>query len=358
MGVTVPTNLKWIGLIVLMFGVLANSAFGQSPKAPNVSEGQTAQAPMPTASAEADRSDQYQIGSRDVLTIRVTAGHIVQELSLEAVEVNECGRIPLLSVYQEAQNEIQAAGKTPRQLAEELRAFYLKYKRNPQVVVAVKEYNSQPVVINGAIVKPGMFQMRRPVHLLELVQFYAGGPTAAAGGRVQLGRMPLGTDCSIASSNEAIQVIDRNTDPTFMSFKLDELLAGVDQANPLLQPGDVITVPEAQEAYIIGNVSRIGPIPLRSDSISMTRALALAGGTLPDTQKDKILIHRPDPKGGNTTKEMVVDLNAISKHLVPDFDVLPNDIIEVQVNGGKRFLRTLSGAVVPAVAQMPVRIIP
>src|SRR5437588_12997990 len=49
--------------------------------------------------------DQYHIGARDVLTIRVTAGHIVPELSVEADEVDECGRIPVLSVEQEEQNE-------------------------------------------------------------------------------------------------------------------------------------------------------------------------------------------------------------------------------------------------------------
>src|SRR5215212_10224608 len=67
--------------------------------------------------------DQYRIGARDVLTIRVTAGRLVPELSMDGVEVDECGRIPVPSVEQEEQNEIQAAGKTRTELAEQLRAF-------------------------------------------------------------------------------------------------------------------------------------------------------------------------------------------------------------------------------------------
>jgi protein involved in polysaccharide export with SLBB domain len=310
------------------------------------------------ASVPAASGDQYRIGPRDVLGIRVTAGKIVPELSLDSVEVNECGRIPLASVYQESQNDIQAAGKTRTQLAEELRTFYLKYKRNPQVVVTIKEYNSQPVAINGAIVKPGQFQMRRPVRLLELVQFYAGGPTDKSGGRVQLGRVPAFAGCSQSATGTSAGVIDGGVAPVFLNFKLDEVLAGVDQANPWLQPGDVITLPEAKEAYVIGNVPRIGPIPLKDDSITITRALAIAGGVLPDTQKDKVLIHRPDPKGGNASQELVVDYRAISKHEAPDVTILPNDIIEVQVAGGKRLLRTLIGSVVPSVGQLPVHVIP
>src|SRR5947209_10571427 len=121
-------------------------------------------------------TEQYRIGPHDILTIRVTAGRAVPELSMDAVEVSECGQIPLLSVQQEDQNEIRAAGLTRQELAEQLRSFYTKYKRNPQVVVIVKEYNSQPVAINGAVAKPGQFQLRRAVRLLELLPFYAGGP--------------------------------------------------------------------------------------------------------------------------------------------------------------------------------------
>src|ERR1041385_7532170 len=73
---------------------------------------------------------QCRIGPHDVLSIRVTAGRPVPELSMEAVEVSECGQIPLLSVQQEEQNEIRAAGLTRQELADQLRSFYTKYKRN------------------------------------------------------------------------------------------------------------------------------------------------------------------------------------------------------------------------------------
>jgi polysaccharide export outer membrane protein len=269
---------------------------------------------------------------------------------MESVEVDECGRIPLPSVQYEERNEIQAAGRTRAELAEELRTFFLKYKRNPQVIVTVKEYNSQPVVINGAVVKPGQFQMRRPVQLLELVQFYAGGPTERAGGRIQIARLNNFQMCKGAETAAPSSV-------EFLVFNLKETLSGADAANPYLQPGDVITLPEAKEAYVIGNVVRPGAIVLKDDNTTISKAIAMAGGFLADSKKDRVRLVRQDSASG-MRKEIIVDYQAISTQKAPDIALQPSDIIEVQVSGGKRILRSLAGAIVPSVAQLPVRVIP
>lgn len=307
--------------------------------------------------ARPSAGEQYRIGPRDVLTIRVTAPDIVPQFSVEAMEVNECGMIPLLSVQNEEQNEVRAAGMTTNDLQEHLRKFYTKYKRNPQVVVKVKEYNSQPVAINGAVARPGQFQLRRPVRLLELLQFYAGGPTERSGGRVQIARMPALAMCEAKPASGAnAAVIDEVSGPSFLSFKLDDTQKGDEQANPYLQPGDVITLPEAKEAYIIGNVLRPGPILLKDDTLTVTRALAMAGGKMPDTKMDKVVIIRPNPQGGES-QEIAVNLKAIKEHKAEDVVIRPNDIIEVPVSGGRRLLRSLMGTVVPSVGNLPVQVI-
>jgi len=38
--------------------------------------------------------------------------------------------------------------------------------------------------------------------------------------------------------------------------------------------------------------------------------------------------------------------------------IMPNDIIDVPMSGGKRLLRSLVGTIAPTVGQVPVRIIP
>jgi polysaccharide export outer membrane protein len=321
------------------------------------STGVTSPAAGVNAARRASPGDQYRIGPKDVLSIRVAAPEIVAQFSSDAMEVNECGFIPLLSVQNETHNEIRAAGQTTNELQEQLRQFYMKYKRNPQVVVKVKEYNSQPVAINGAVVKAGQFQLRRPVRLLELLQFYAGGPSEKAGGRIQIARMPpLGLCESQPAASTSVNVVDE-TLPTFLVINLSDTLRGIEQANPYLQPGDVITLPEAKEAYVIGNVLRPGPVTLKDDNLTVSQAIARAGGTMPDTKKEKVRIIRQG-HGGEGSRAILVNLNAIDKHEAEDVALLPNDIVEVPTSGGKRLLRSLVGAIVPSVGQLPVRVIP
>ena len=335
---------------LLLFAAL-NSLQAQQQSSPQSIQPQATinSAQADTASGVTRVVDQYRIGPRDVLTIRVTAGRLVPELSMDAVEVDECGRIPVLSVEQEEQNEIQAAGKTRTELAEQLRLFYKKYKKNPQVMVLIKEYNSQPVAINGAIIKPGLFQMRRPVRLLELIQFYAGGPTERSGGSVQLARM--------ANFNPCTSTTDSANSIEFSVFELKDTLAGEEKSNPYLQPGDVITLPEAKEAYVVGNVLRPGPILLKNSNVTISQAIAMAGGTMPDSRKEQVRIIRTEADG-QTKREISVNLKAIDNRQAQDIALLPNDIVDVPVAGGKRIFRSLVGAIVPSVGQLPVRIIP
>src|SRR5215213_8723000 len=192
--------------------------------------------PAAGASSDGQRAaagDQYRIGARDVLTIRVTAPDIIPQFSAESLEVNECGMIPLLSVQNEERNEVRAAGRTTNELQEHLRRFYTKYKRNPQVVVKVREYNSQPVAINGAVARPGQFQLRRPVRLLELLQFYAGGATERSGGRIQIARMPALGMCEAkaakASAAQNATVIEEGAAPLFLAFKLEDTMRADEQ---------------------------------------------------------------------------------------------------------------------------------
>ena len=82
----------------------------------------------------------------------------------------------------------------------------------------------------------------------------------------------------------------------------------------------------------------------------------MAGGTAPNTKKDKIRIIRQ--VNGTQKQEISVDLTAIEKNKTQDVALVANDVIDVPVSGTKRLLRSLLGAVVPSVGQLPVRVIP
>jgi polysaccharide export outer membrane protein len=289
-----------------------------------------------------DADDRYRIGPGDVLDIRILNR---PNLSREAVRVEGSGmiRMPLIEA------EIQAACKTEGELAREITTKYTKFYRNPQVDVFIKEYHSRQVAIIGAVNEQSRFELQRRVRLLDLLT-YAKGPTPKAGQTINIVHSPPSLACQKGDSETS------DTTGAFSSYKLSETLKGYPQANPYIEPGDIVTLPEANQVYVVGNVFTPVTIPLR-EPITISRAVAMAGGVKQDSKKDKVRIVRQDPST-STSKEILVDLSAIEKKQAEDITLLPNDIIDVPVSGGKSFMRTLLGTVAPSVAQLPVRVIP
>lgn len=324
----VPPALKSIALGLLAL-VMAFSSHAQQANS---------NAAAPAVPATKSANDPYRIGPGDVLDVRVFNR---PQLSRDAVRVDNRGmiRMPMID------SEIHAGCRTESELSEELVALYLKYQRRPQVDVFVKDYSSKPVAVVGAVDKPGQFQLQRRLRLLELISL-AGGPTERAGQRILIAHSAEISTCMENAKAAA---------GGFESYDLNNTLKADAVSNPYVHAGDVITIPEAQQVFVVGNVFRPTSIPLK-ERVTLSQAVAMAGGTMPDTKKDSIRVLRQLP--GSTAKtEIVVDLNAISKRKADDLELMPNDIIEVPASAGKRILRTILSAVAPT-ASLPLRVIP
>lgn len=296
----------------------------------------------PSTGARAD--DRYRIGPGDVLDIRVMNR---PQLSRDAVRVDAQGMIRLPFIEQ----DVQAACHTESELAREIAADYLKYLRNPQVDVFVKEYGSQPTAVIGAVNLPGRFQLQRPLRLLELLAF-AGGPSERAGARIHIAHTAGPSICEAADSTDASGVAAL---ALLSSYKLTDTLRGVEPSNPYVRPGDIINLPEAEQAFVVGNVLRPAAIELK-EPVTVSRAIAMAGGVMPDTKRDKIRILRQAP-GGTDKSEIFVDLRAIEKRQSEDVVLQADDIVDVPTAGGKRILRSLVSGIFPAAGQLPVQVI-
>ena len=284
--------------------------------------------------------DRYRIGPGDVLDIRI---YNRPQLSREAVRVEGNGmiRMPLI------ETEIQAACLTEGELAKEISTRYAKYYKNLQVDVFIKEYHSQQVAVIGAVNDQSRFELQRRVRLLELLT-YAKGPSAKAGQTINIVHSTNTSPCKQTDESDA--------SAAFSSYKLDEVLQGDPKSNPYLEAGDIVTIPEADQVYVVGNVFMPLTIALK-EPITLTRAIAMAGGLKQDTRKDKIRVLRQEP-GTTIKKEIIVDLYAIEKKRSDDLALAPNDIIDVPTSAGKSFLRSLMSGVVPSVSQLPVRVVP
>ena len=284
--------------------------------------------------------DRYRIGAGDVLDIRIFNR---PQLSREAVRVEGNGviRMPLIDT------DIQASCLTEGELAKEISTRYAKYYKNLQVDVFIKEYHSQQVAIIGAVNDQSRFELQRRVRLLELLT-YAKGPSTKAGQTINIVHSTNTSPCKQADESDA--------STAFSSYKLNDVLQGDPKSNPYLEAGDIVTIPEADQVYVVGNVFMPLTIALK-EPITLTRAIAMAGGLRQDTRKDKIRILRQEP-GTTIRKEIMVDLYAIEKKSSEDLALAPNDIIDVPTSAGKSFLRSLIQGVAPGVGQLPVRVVP
>lgn len=329
-----------------IFGLLlcltaSSIAFGQQAAS---SAGENGRNPAGQAVAgsgvPAEHDERYRIGPGDILDIRILNR---ANLSRESVRVEGNGmiRMPLI------ETEIQASCQTEGELAKEIANRYLKFYRNPQVDVFIKGYHSRQVAIIGAVNDQSRFELQRRIRLLELLT-YAKGPSGKAGQTINVVHSPQAWSCAKPEAEE--------TTSAFSSYKLSDTLTGLPSANPYLEAGDIVTIPEADQVYVVGNVFTPMTIPLK-EPITLSRAIAMAGGVRQDAKKDKIRVVRQEP-GSTTKKEIIVNLSAIEKQRAEDIALVANDIVEVQTSEGKALLRSLISGAGSSVSQLPVRVIP
>ncbi len=127
---------------------------------------------LPSARVVATAPAEYRIGVGDKLDVRVFQ---VEDLSFEELVVDTSGNInmPLIGAVRGAG---RTAGEMSSDIAERLAARYL---RDPQVTVTVKEAANQKITVDGAVTKPGVYEMRGSTSLLQAVAM-AEGPTRVA----------------------------------------------------------------------------------------------------------------------------------------------------------------------------------
>ena len=164
-----------------------------------------------------DNSEQpYRIGREDVLDIAVWRD---PELS-RTLPVRPDGFISMPMV-----GEVQAAGKTPTELADALKQSFQSYVQEPRVTVIVREVNSSRVFITGEVAHPGAYPLRGRVSVLQAIAL-AGGFTDFA-------------------DRDGIVVLRRQgTEGEPIAVSYSELVDAPKTNEPLdLRPGDTIVVP-------------------------------------------------------------------------------------------------------------------
>jgi len=179
----------------------------------------TATAVAPTVStvetAILNNANDYKIGPEDLLDISVWKN---PELS-RTVPVRPDGKVSLPLV-----NDIQAAGLTPTELRQQLIARLAEFIPAPEVAVIVREVHSMKVAVVGSVKTPGRYELKSAATVLEMIALAQGFTDFAARDRVVVLRQ-------------------ENGETTRIPFNYRKVAAGDEQANLVVQPGDIIVVP-------------------------------------------------------------------------------------------------------------------
>lgn len=235
------------------------------------------------------------------------------------VRVSSSGSVALPYV-----GEVQAAGVTPIQLEEKLKAAYRRYIREPQIAVLVREYQSYRVSVVGYVKEPRVLELRGKKTLLEAIAL-CGGLTDEASKSIRLTRPTAEGQTSV--------LID-----------LDTIAAGLDPAaNLVLLPGDVVSVPKAGMFYVEGVVSKPGAYPLL-ETTTVSEAVATAGG--PDTTLaniDGTVLYRKRTDGSR--EAIPISLASLKDGTAEDFVVQENDVIVVPLSGPKLFFDRVTAGI-------------
>jgi polysaccharide biosynthesis/export protein len=273
----------------------------------------------------------YRVGPGDLIEIKVFGVDKFNQSS--RVSASGAITVPYLG-------KVMAAGLTGAELERKLAEQITENKLilDPQVLVFVKEYQSQPVFIMGAVKAPGQYMITRSINLIDALAF--------AGGINQ----------DRADDFLIVQRKVENSQVKKEKIVLKELLDNANQtANIAIRGGDVIQVPERviQTFYIIGEVVRPGAYDLPKDReyLSMAQAIGRAGGPLKTAKLNGGILVRYEADGSR--KEMAMKLDEIMKGKKPDLPVKADDVIFIPGSNIKTLGYGLIGAL-PGVATSTV----
>jgi polysaccharide export outer membrane protein len=314
----VKKAMKYYVWIIALF-LCAASMSAQTPVG-----AQTSSTTVSTKPA-GDGSDRYRIGYQDTLDIQIFNHPNLSRRS----QVNPDGTINLFRLH----DPIVAVCKTELELASEIAKAYEKdYLRDPEVSVVAVERKSQVVTVIGAVKKPGSFYIDKRTQLLPLLGFAEGPDTEHAGTRLIVFRPGSTSNCKMGPSFDS--AVDKTE---LFAFSLKDVEEG--KAMFWMEPGDVVSVQTSDKVYVYGNVNNQGIVDMK-EPLTLTQALAAAGGIKSATQMDNIRVVRQKP-GTTDHVETIYNFKEIAKGKAPDPFLQPNDIVAVSQNKTQSILNDI-----------------
>lgn len=207
--------------------------------------------------------------------------------------------------------EISALGRSVSDVQQDLTKRLAEFIPDPQVEVKVVQFNSQKVVVTGAVAKPGTQKISNlPLTLIEAVNGSGGLKPEADSRRVS---------------------IQRHGQRYYLDLRalLEQGRAGY---NPVLRGGDIVNVPtlSGNKAFILGQVKKPGSVDLGLKGINLTEAITAQGGLNEERANPKgIFVFRAKPKRAGYTVYQLDATSPLAFVLGTEFILHPQDVVYV-----------------------------
>jgi polysaccharide export outer membrane protein len=345
----------------------------------------TASAAAPMTSVVVSPEESYRIGASDVIEVQVIRAPEIS--STYRVDSDGTIMVPYIGT-------VMAEGRTARELAkligDGLRGDYLV---NPQVAVSILQVNSKTYFIQGAVQRPGAYQIEGRPTLLELITV-AGGLGLSYGSSAFIirrakpavaepqpeSRLPQQAkaasqtppgDTNASKTGPAPQQSANSSSPAaagdppagnkdsdetpkfeLVKVNINGLLRGNFRENVMIEPGDMIHIPPTDVFFVAGEVKAPGSFPLK-EGTTLRQAISLAQGTTFEAAAVRGVIFRENLDTGKR-EEIHVDIKQVMSGKKEDVLILPNDVVIVPNSRFKSVGSTLLKAFGVSAAHMPL----
>ena len=180
---------------------------------------------------EKDRTKLYRVGANDVLQIAVAKDPAIKGL----YNVNGEGQVLIPYI-----GPVAVADLTVKEIESKLNTELATYINNPEAIVGVSEHRSKVVWVVGQVNSPGPITMRADMMTVQEAVFAAGLFT---------------TDAAIKRTRVITPDYDH---PIVREINLtDVLLRGKMRENMLLQPNDVVFVPDRYSTHLTSAIREL-----------------------------------------------------------------------------------------------------
>ena len=209
--------------MVLFCAISAGTMLAQEPtkkqqeSIPIASAGTADVVASAAQATKASSDESFKIGADDILAINVWKEPDISR----SIPVRSDGKITLALI-----GDLQASGKTPSQLGQEIASKLQNYISEPEVTVTVQEIRSQRFNILGQVTKPGSYLLSNSATVLDAI--------AMAGGFRDFAK------------KKSIYVLRQNGDgaQSRLPFNYPAVAKGKNpEQNVRLQPRDTVIVP-------------------------------------------------------------------------------------------------------------------